>query len=225
MSEKVDKTESKTERTENKKRVIISIGRQYCSHGKAIGRLLAERLNIAYYDKELLARIAEDNGFAPEIVQEQDERPTKSLLYSIVMNTFSYGYPATMSGLELPMNQKLFLAQFSTIREIAKEGSCVIMGRCADYALAEDPDLFRVFLHASDEYRVELCAKVDNLSPAKAKDYIHKMDKTRSSYYHYYTDQDWGYAPNYDLSINVSQVGIEGSVELILTALQQRGQQ
>ncbi len=208
---------------EENKRVVISIGRQYCSHGKDVGHKLAEVLEIPYYDKELLARTAQDSGFSPEMMQEQDEKPTKSLLYSIVMNTFSYGYPATMTGLEMPMNQKLFLAQFATIKEIAQEGSCVIMGRCADYALADDPSLFRIFLHASENDRVELCAKTDGLSPAKAKDFIHKMDKTRASYYHYYTDREWGKADNYDLCLNVSQFGVDKTVNMILHALRERG--
>ena len=174
-------------------KTIITIGREFGSGGHQIGKRLASDLGIPYYDKELLDRAAKESGLCKEIFENQDEKPTSSFLYSLVMDTYSFGYSSNTLS-EMPLSQKVFLAQYNTIKKIAKEGPCVIIGRCADYALAEDPNLLSVFIHADTELRVKRISSLYDLSDNKARDRIRKNDKSRSSYYNYYTSRDWGAA-------------------------------
>ena len=119
-------------------KTIITIGRQYGSAGHSIGKILADDLGIKYYDKELLERAAKDSGLCQELFENHDEKPTNSFLYSLVMDSYSFGYGSTM--MDMPLNQKVFLAQFDAIKKLAEEGPCVMVGRCADYALSDWPD-------------------------------------------------------------------------------------
>lgn len=193
---------------------IITIGRQYGSGGHDIGKQLAEELNVPFYDKALLERAAKDSGLCQEIFENHDEKPTNSFLYSLVMDTYSLGY-TTSSFSEMPLNHKIFLAQFDAIKNIAKEGPCVIVGRCADYALAEFPNVVNVFLHADLQDRIVRIARRHDLTDAKAKDLIIKTDKRRASYYNYYTSKKWGDATGYDLSLNTATLGIDGTIHMI----------
>ena len=170
---------------------IITIGRQYGSGGREIGEKVAERLGIKCYDSELLDRAAKDSGMCQEIFENHDERPTNSFLYSLVMDTYSMGYSSSAFA-DMPINHKVFLAQFNAIKEIAKEGPCVMVGRCADYALAENPNLVSVFVHAPLESRIRRIAAKYDLTDSKAKDSILKTDKKRASYYNYYSNKKWG---------------------------------
>ena len=182
---------------------IITIGRQYGSGGHDIGKQLAEELNVPFYDKALLERAAKDSGLCQEIFENHDEKPTNSFLYSLVMDTYSLGY-TTSSFSEMPLNHKIFLAQFDAIKNIAKEGPCVIVGRCADYALADFPNVVNVFLHADLQDRIVRIARRHDLTDAKAKDY-----------YNYYTSKKWGDAAGYDLSLNTATLGIDGTIHMI----------
>ena len=193
---------------------IITIGRQYGSGGHDIGKQLAEELNVPFYDKALLERAAKDSGLCQEIFENHDEKPTNSFLYSLVMDTYSLGY-TTSSFSEMPLNHKIFLAQFDAIKNIAKEGPCVIVGRCADYALADFPNVVNVFLHADMQDRVVRIARRHDLTDAKAKDLIVKTDKRRASYYNYYTSKKWVDAAGYDLSLNTATLGIDGTIHMI----------
>lgn len=193
---------------------IITIGRQYGSGGHDIGKKLAEELKIPFYDKALLERAAKDSGLCQEIFENHDEKPTNSFLYSLVMDTYSLGY-TTSSFSEMPLNHKIFLAQFDAIKNIAKEGPCVIVGRCADYALADFPNVVNVFLHADLQDRIVRIARRHDLTDAKAKDLIIKTDKRRASYYNYYTSKKWGDAAGYDLSLNTATLGIDGTIHMI----------
>ena len=202
-------------------KTVITIGRQYGSAGRQIGRALAEELGIKCYDKELLDRAAKDSGMCQELFENHDEKPTNSLLYSLVMDTYSFGYSSSAFS-DMPINQKVFLAQFETIKKIASEGPCIMIGRCADYALADFDNCLSVFIHASLETRIRRIAKLYDLTDAKAKDKIQKADKKRSSYYNYYTSKKWGDVDSYDLSIDSGKMGIDGTIELILKAIQQK---
>ena len=193
---------------------IITIGRQYGRGGHDIGKQLAEELNVPFYDKALLERAAKDSGLCQEIFENHDEKPTNSFLYSLVMDTYSLGY-TTSSFSEMPLNHKIFLAQFDAIKNIAKEGPCVIVGRCADYALADFPNVVNVFLHADLQDRIVRIARRHDLTDAKAKDLIIKTDKRRASYYNYYTSKKWGDAAGYDLSLNTATLGIDGTIHMI----------
>ena len=197
---------------------IITIGRQFGSGGHVIGERLAKELGIPFYDKELLERAAKESGLCKEIFENQDERPTNSFLYSLVMDSYSYGYNSSVIN-DMPINQKVFLAQFESIRSLAKEGPCVIIGRCADYALEDDPNLLSVFIHADLNQRVSRIAQLYDISDNKAKDRIKKNDKSRASYYNYYSSKEWGDVGSYHLSLDSSVFGIDGCVELIKQAM------
>lgn len=202
-------------------KTIITIGRQAGSGGKEIGQKLAEQLGIQLYDKELLERAAKESGFCEELFENHDERPTKSFLYSLVMDTYSYGYTGAAFS-DMPINHKLFLAQFNAIKKIAEEGPCVMVGRCADYALDDNENALSIFIHAKMEDRVSRVSKLRDMTPAKTKDMLQKTDKQRASYYNYYTNKKWGDANSYDLCINSSVWGIDGTVELIKQAIKEK---
>ncbi|MCI6714005.1 MAG: cytidylate kinase-like family protein [Lachnospiraceae bacterium] len=194
---------------------IITIGRQFGSGGREIGQKLAENFGIKYYDKELLSRAAKESGFCEEMIQNHDERPTNSFLYNLVMDTYSFGYNS--SFVDMPISHKVFLAQFDTIKKIASEGPCVIVGRCADYALQDYQNCLNIFIHSDEKFKVKyIMNRFDDITTEqKAIDMMNKKDKQRQSYYNYYTSKKWGRADNYDLSINSSILGIDGTVKLI----------
>ncbi|MDR1548662.1 MAG: cytidylate kinase-like family protein [Hungatella sp.] len=194
--------------------LVIAIGRQCGSSGKIIGQKLAEELGIKCYDKELLALAAKNSGLCEELFQTHDEKPTNSFLYSLVMDTYSMGF--TTSGyMDMPINHKIFLAQFDTIKQLADEESCVIVGRCADYALEGYPNLVSVFISADEEDKIKSLKELYHVDDTKAKDIMVKTDKKRSSYYNYYSNKKWGDVRSYDLCINRSSIGVDGTVKLI----------
>ena len=198
---------------------VITIGRQFGSGGREIGEKLAEHFRIKCYDKELLSRAAKDSGFCEEMIKTHDERPTNSFLYNLVMDTYSFGYN-TSTFMDMPISHKVFLAQFDTIKHLADTESCVIVGRCADYALEENPNVLSIFIKADMQDRIRRIAKLYDLSDAKAKDKITKIDKQRASYYNYYTSKRWGEVDSYDLCLNSSVFGIDGTVDMIKQAIE-----
>lgn len=198
---------------------VITIGRQYGSGGREIGKKLAEKLGIGYYDKELLDRASKDSGLCQELFENHDEKPTNSFLYSLVMDTYSFGYSSAAFS-DMPINHKVFLAQFDTIKKIASEESCVMVGRCADYALADSDNALKVFIHGDMDSRINRIVKKYNITNSNAKDKIQKTDKRRASYYNYFTSKKWGEAKSYDLCLNSAQLGIDGCVEMIIKALE-----
>ena len=198
---------------------IITIGRQFGSGGKQIGEALAEKMNIPFYDKELLKEAAKNSGICEEIFDSFDEKPTNSFLYSLVMDPYSLGFG---SSTELPLNHKVFLAAFDTIKNLAeKDGSCVFVGRCADYALRDLDNVVNIFLYADMDDRTARIAKKYNISESKAKDMIKKEDKARASYYNYYTSKRWGEMKGYDICINTSKY--KGGIVHLLCARKRNG--
>ena len=194
---------------------IITIGRQFGSQGREIGEKIAEYFKIPCYDKELLSRAAKESGFCEEMIENHDERPTNSFLYNMVMDTYSFGYNAS-SFIDMPISHKVFLAQFDTIKKIADEGPCVIVGRCADYALSEYKNCLNIFIYADEASKIKhLCERFSDLNEQKARDMIAKKDKQRQSYYNYYSSKKWGRADSYDLCVNSAKLGVEGTVKLI----------
>ena len=199
-------------------RTVITIGREFGSGGHEIGMKLAEKLGIKCYDKELLQVAAKESGLCEELFASQDEKPTNSFLYSLVMDTYSFGY-SSAGFTDMPMNHKIFLAQFEAIKKLASEGPCVMVGRCADYALADNPDCFSVFVHANLDWRINRIAQKYNKNAKEAKDMINKTDKSRSSYYNYYTNKKWGSADSYNLCLDSSKLGIDGTAKAIIEAI------
>ena len=196
---------------------IITIGRQFGSGGREIGEKLAQKLNIPFYDKDLLKRAAKESGLCEEIFENFDEKPSSSFLYSLVMDPYSLGY--TNNGFELPLNHKVFLAAFDTIKKIADEGSCVIVGRCADYALQDYSGLTNLFIHAPLEVRIKRISQKYDLTEEKARDMIYKKDKQRASYYNYYSTKNWAELKNYHMAIDSSYLGIDGTVDMLYSFL------
>ena len=198
---------------------IITIGRQFGSAGREIGEKVAAHFGIPCYDKELLSRAAKESGFCEEMIESHDERPTNSFLYNLVMDTYSFGYNAS-SFMDMPISHKIFLAQFDTIKKMASEQPCVIVGRCADYALSDYENCIHLFIYGEEKIKTKRIMEKYNLSESKAKDMMVKKDKQRQSYYNYYSSKKWGRADSYDLCINSSMLGIDGTVKLIIQAVE-----
>lgn len=196
------------------KKIIITIAREYGSGGKCIGQKLSEILNIPFYDKELLALAAKESGIHEDLFKEADENHPKGFWNSMSFSTSSFGNVFSDGG-ELPINDRLFLIQSSIIKEIANEGSCIIVGRCADYILQDHPDAIHIFIHALEKDKIQRVIETYGINEKDAKTAMSKTDKRRAAYYDYYADGKWGQAENYDLSIDSSVIGIDGTVTLI----------
>ena len=195
---------------------IYTIGREFGSGGREVGEKLAAKLGIKLYDKELLQQAAKDSGFCEEIFENHDEKPTNSFLYCVVMDTYSVSGYSAAPFLDMPLNHKVFLAQFETIKKIAEKESCVIVGRCADYALSDNPDCINIFIHADLDVRIKNVSRNLNITENKARDIINKTDKQRASYYNYYTSKKWGDSKSYNLSLDAGKLGTDNCVEMIL---------
>jgi len=196
--------------------VVFTIGRQFGSGGRQVGKTLAEKLGIPFYDKELIAISARDSGLSEALFSNADEKATSSIFYSLVMGN----YPMASGALgvtEMPLNDQLFLIQSKTIKRLASEGSCVIVGRCADYILRDMDNVVNIFVHADLKNRVERAVRVYEVPENKAEDVCLKADKQRANFYNYYSDRKWGMCRTYDLSLDSGMLGIEGCAEQIIS--------
>lgn len=202
------------------KKIIISIGRQFGAGGRRVGQALAERLGIAYYDKELILEAAKEYGFAPEFFEQNDEKSA-----SFTGNVLQWMESLVTGGMGAKnylSQDALFEMQASAIRKIAEEKSCVIVGRCSDYVLRDNPNCISVFLHSTDEDRAQRIQERSNISREEALTKMRTQDKKRAAYYNFYSSKTWGDSATYDLSINVSALGVEKCVDLIIHYLSQR---
>lgn len=195
------------------KKVIITIGRQVGSGGRQIGKKLAEELGIAFYDKELINLASKESGICGEFFEKADEKTSGSLLQAFAMG-FSMNN-AIFQNNDYLSNESLFQIQSDVIRKVAAEKSCILVGRCADYILRDHPDCISIFISASMEDRIRRVMEYNQLTEKEAEEYIHKVDKSRASYYNYYTDKEWGSAASYDLCMNSSVFGIQGTTDFI----------
>lgn len=196
-----------------KKRIIITIGRQFGSGGRIIGKKLAERLGIAYYDKELIQIASQESGICGEFFEKADEKNSGSLFKALSMG-FSMSNHLYQNQAYLS-NESLFQIQSDAIRKVAEEASCVLVGRCADYILRDYPNSYHFFITASWEDRLRRTMEYMHLAEKEAEEFLKKADKSRASYYNYYTEKVWGAAESYDLCINSSVHGIDKTEELI----------
>lgn len=193
---------------------VITIGREYGSGGREIGALVAQKLGIAYYDKEVLTLAAKESGICRELFEHNDE---KASLSSLLSSTPTPAIGGMSLNLQMPMNQRVFLAQFEVITRLAKESSCVIVGRCADYVLRDMTHVTHVFIYASVQKRIERIMRVENVDEGKARELIRKTDKQRKSYYNFFADGNWGLRSNYDLMLKTDGHSPEELAELIVT--------
>lgn len=197
------------------KKLIITIARQYGSGGREIGERVAKLLDIPMYDKELIKDAAAKGSLNEEVLRTTDESAANSLLYTLAMGSNVLG--ATMQfGYKMPLNDKLFILQSEIIREYASEGSCVIIGRCADYVLRDEENVLKIFIYSDISNREKrIKERYPDIKSSQVLDVINKTDKRRASYYNFYTGNKWGKYDNYDLAINSGAFGIEKSAELI----------
>lgn len=193
-------------------KTIITIGRQYGSGGHEIGEKLAEKLGIPFYDKQLLKVAAKQSGLMEQVIDSFDEKPDKSFLYSLVVDPYS---ALNMGGYENSLNYKVVSASFDAIKKIASEGACVIIGRCADYALEDYDNCISVFITAPLKVRCERIMQRREIMYNEALSAIKKTDKQRESYYNFYSAKKWGNINSYDMVINSHILGIDGTADLI----------
>lgn len=193
---------------------VITISRQYGSGGREIGEKLAKALGVPFYDNELITRAAKESGFAESAFANAETKATNSLLYSIAMGMSAYG-SHEIGYTSLSLDDRIFIAQSDVIRKLAKEGPCVIVGRCADYILKDMDQVINVFVWADIKYRVQRATTMYNLPVNKAEENIYKADKRRANYYNYHASEKWGRAENYHISIRSDFVGIDESVEVL----------
>ncbi len=192
---------------------VIVIGRQFGAGGRKLGKKLAETLGVPYYDKELLAEAAESMGFSQDIFQKADERKP-SFLRSFL--SFNLGSTSASFDNYAINNENLYRTQSEVIRSICKKGSCIIVGRTADYVMREHPGLLSIFIHAPEEHRAKtVIARGEAATHSEALDKVRKNDRTRESYYNYYTNRNWGKASNYDFTFDSSKIPYDKIVSLI----------
>ena len=198
---------------------IITIGRQFGSGGREVGQKIAQTLHIAYYDKELLAVAAKKSGLSSQFMNTYDEKPTRSFLYSLVMGQRGL-FP---DSAETTVEQLAANAQRDAILAVAGEGSCVIVGRCADHVLAGTERLVRIFIYADMEARIQRIREKGYYEEHEIARNIRRMDRERRDYHRYYTGKEWENVENYDMMLNSGVLGTDGCVECILSYLKIRG--
>lgn len=190
---------------------VITITRQYGSGGREIGRKLAEAYDVPFYDNEIISRAAKETGFAEAAFERAEDKASNSLLYSIAMgmNVFS-NQEVGFSGLSL--DDRIFLAQSKVIRNVAEEGPCVIVGKCADYILKDRENVVNLFINATLDFRIKRAIEVDGISQNKSAETVLKKDKSRANYYKYHSGERWDNVLNYDMAIRSDLCGIDGTV-------------
>ena len=195
--------------------MIITIGRQHGSGGHDIARLLAKQLNVNCYGKEIVDEAAKRSNLCREVVESYDEKRVAAFVAS---EPHFFGLQGGFG-----LNMQAANAQFDAIRSLAEKGDAVFTGRCADYVLRERDDLLRVFILSDLPHRIETVMARYSLGEEQARKLVRQVDKDRTSFYRYYTDQIWGEAENYDLCIDSSRIGVEGAVQVIISCLKARG--
>jgi cytidylate kinase len=196
---------------------VITIGRELGSGGKSIGEMMAKELGIPVYDRRLIMMAAQESGLAPEVFEKADETPGKGLMSHILRGlstpfaSFNSLYNNSMS------KESLFQVQADIIRQKAAQESCIIVGRCSDYILREHPRHLDIFVRANYEDRVAQLMRRHQCTDKEAKELIERIDEMRSEYHNFYAETNWGDSRAYDICVNSSILGIEGTAELLLS--------
>ena len=194
-----------------KENLIITISREFGSGGREIGQLLAERLGIPLYDKAIIDKAAEETGLSAEYIAEHEQRYTSSLMFNLAMGNYS------RTG-EMPLHDQIDIVQSEIIRNYAKEGSCIIVGRCADYVLEDDFECLNVFIYSPDEAKLGRIAQRFDTDTKSAAKLIKETNRMRSKHYNYFTGKIWGDRQNYDLMINSGRFSVDECVDMIVEA-------
>lgn len=201
--------------------VVITIARQYGSGGKTIGEMLADRMGVHFYNKELMKLASEDSGISEALFVNADEKVKNTRLFKIAQNVYS-GELIPPESDDFTSTDNLFNYQAKIIRKLAEEESCVIVGRCADFVLKDYDNVLSVFVHAPHDFCMEQAAKKHSMSAKELDKFIQKTDKHRAEYYKYHTGREWTDARNYDLCLDSSKLGFERCVEEIIAYMKVR---
>ena len=197
--------------------LIINVGRQFGSGGRLVALALGRKLGIPVYDQELIAKAAEQSGFSKELFANSDEKRNLLALSSFIVDVGRFG-----SADNYMSANQLFVIQSNVIRSLADKGHAIFIGRCSDYIL-RDRKCLDVFVTATDEVRIKRIAERMNITPEQADSLMRKKDRTRETYYNYYTFGNWGVASNYDLCVDSSVLGIEGTADMIIDFCRRAG--
>ena len=195
------------------KNYVITIGRQCGSGGHSIGKALSERLDIPFYDKEIIELAEKESGFDKKIIEEKGEHMEGGMLGNLA-HYLSYGGKGKYEDYQ-PLQDRIYFVQSKIIKELAEKGSCVIVGRCADHILEKQENVLNIFIHADMKFKKERCMERGQFSAAEAERLIQKRDKLRADHYKYYTEMEWGHSSNYHLCLDSGMLGIERCVRLI----------
>ena len=213
---KANGAENKAEKEEIKatanleNQVIITLSREYGSGGRYIGKLVAEKLGIKLYDKEFVAKLAEETGLSSEYIENNEQKRG-------ALETLNNGYYSGLSN-----SDELFIKESELIKEVASENSCVIVGRCADFILKENKNIFKVFVYSNMEDKVKRATNIYGLDKNKAEKEINRINKLRANHYKYYTEKDWNNPENYDICINSDSLGVEKAADLICEMIKEK---
>jgi len=205
----------------NGKHIILNIGRQLGSGGRVVARKLAEQLQCGFYDRELLDLAAKESGFSPKFFEKSDEK--KGVFDSL----FHIRVPFVGDNCFYRSNlshENLFQFQSDAIRKAAESGSCVFVGRCADYVLRDLDNVLNIFITADISERIKLVQQRDGRTAEEARKLIDKIESRRAAYYNYYTGKQWGNSASYDLCVNSSVLGIDGTVDYIIEFINRKFQ-
>ena len=200
-------------------KTVITIGREYGSGGRDIGRIVAERLQIPYLDREIISQAVKESGLSEEIIRQADEKASNPFSLSSLAGSYFFGSQPTFNN-NLSINDQIFILESDIIKKAAEKGPCVIIGRCANNILREYSYCMSVFIHADMEHRMNRDILEYGVSPKKIEEFLAKQDKHRAHYHSYYTDEKWGDFSHYDLVIKSSKFGIEATADLILSAVE-----
>ncbi len=201
----------------NDNKLIINVGRQFGSGGRLVAQSLGKKLGIPVYDQELITKAAEESGFSKELFAKSDEKRNLFALSSFIVDVGRFG-----SADNYMSDNQLFVIQSNVIRQIAEKSSAIFIGRCADYILRDRPCL-DVFITATEEVRIKRVASRMNITPEQAQAMMRKQDRNRETYYNYFTFGNWGVASNYDLCVDSSILGIDGTADMIIDFCRRSG--
>ncbi len=199
---------------------IITISREFGTGARLIGREVAALLNYGYYDRALIEMAAEKSGLSEEFIERTEEKASNSFLFNLA--TAAYMASDITAEYTVPVNDRAFLVQSDVIRDIARSGNGVIVGRCADYVLKDHPRLLRVFIYANKEDRINRIVNEYGQDAKNAESVLTKIDKGRANYHKFYTGTNWRSMDNYDLCINTSNTGIQGAVMAIKACAEEK---
>jgi cytidylate kinase len=198
---------------------LVTVSREYGSGGRIIARLIAEKLGVPFYDKEIIDMAVEKSGLSREVIETAELRAKSNFTYTL---SSAINFGDGLAGDAISMNEKLFITQYDIISQIGALEEGVIVGRCADYILKDLPGVTNVFVHGEIEDRMKRCIEVYGDDPDKIKEKIATYDKARANYYNYHTCQKWGHYSNYNLSINSSYISEEAAADLVVEYINKR---